>query len=90
MWLGNAGRQTAPAFAAFSTSCTSAVAEKANLYNNFLGLVLYGRGVRQLVQVQLARLRRKSKCHSKSKDMLKYSVMLLMLKRNGSLNAILN
>jgi insertion element IS1 protein InsB len=37
----------------------------------------------------LARLRRKSKCYSKSKDMLKYSVMLLMLKRNGNLEAIL-
>ncbi len=31
----------------------------------------------------LARLRRKSKCYSKSKEMLKYSVMLLMLKWNG-------
>jgi|GEM_PF-1207774 len=37
----------------------------------------------------LARLRRKSKCYSKRKDMLKYSVMLLMLKRNGNLDAIL-
>ncbi|MDP2902208.1 MAG: IS1 family transposase, partial [Methylovulum sp.] len=35
-------------------------------------------------------LRRKSKCHSKSKDMLKYSVMLLMLKWNGELDAIFN
>jgi hypothetical protein len=31
MWFGNAGRQTAPAFAAFSTSCTSAIAEKAGM-----------------------------------------------------------
>ena len=38
----------------------------------------------------LARLRRKLKCCSKSKDMLKYSVMLLMLKWNGELDAILN
>jgi len=38
----------------------------------------------------LARLRRKSKCYIKSKDMLKYSVMLLMLKWNGELDAILN
>ncbi|MDD5276386.1 MAG: IS1 family transposase, partial [Methylovulum sp.] len=37
----------------------------------------------------LARLRRKSKCYSKSMDMLKHSVMLLMLKWNGELNAIL-
>ena len=29
--LGDAGRQTAPAFAAFSTSCTSAVAEKVGM-----------------------------------------------------------
>jgi insertion element IS1 protein InsB len=38
----------------------------------------------------LARLRRKSKCYSKSKGMLKYSVMLLMLKWDGELKAILN
>ena len=38
----------------------------------------------------LARLRRKSKCCSKSKDMPKYSVMLLMLKWNGELDAMLN
>ena len=29
--LGDAGRQTAPAFAAFSSSCTSAVAEKVGM-----------------------------------------------------------
>ncbi|MGZ8927336.1 MAG: IS1 family transposase, partial [Methylobacter sp.] len=38
----------------------------------------------------LARLRRKSKCYSKSQKMLKYSVMLLMLKWNRDLEAILN
>jgi len=38
----------------------------------------------------LARLRRKSKCCSKSKDMPKYSVMLLMLKWNAELDAMLN
>jgi IS1 family transposase len=38
----------------------------------------------------LARLRRKSKCYSNSMKMLLYSVTLLMLKRNGKLNAIFN
>jgi len=38
----------------------------------------------------LARLRRKSKCYSKSEKMLKYSVMLLMAKHNGELKDILN
>jgi insertion element IS1 protein InsB len=47
-------------------------------------------GYNSLFRHFLARLRRKSKCYSKSKDMLKYSVMLLMLKRNGNLKAILN
>ncbi|HEY8158907.1 MAG TPA: IS1 family transposase [Methylobacter sp.] len=47
-------------------------------------------GYNSLFRHFLARLRRKSKCYSKSQDMLKYSVMLLMLKWNGELNAILN
>lgn len=46
-------------------------------------------GYNSLFRHFLARLRRKSKCYSKSRDMLKYSVMLLMLKRNGDLDAIL-
>ena len=46
-------------------------------------------GYNSLFRHFLARLRRKSKCYSKSKDMLKYSVMLLMLKWNDELNAIL-
>jgi len=46
-------------------------------------------GYNSLFRHFLARLRRKSKCYSKSMDMLKYSVMLLMLKRNGNLDAIL-
>jgi len=36
-------------------------------------------GYNSLFRHFLARLRRKSKCYSKSKKMLKYSVMLLML-----------
>jgi insertion element IS1 protein InsB len=40
-------------------------------------------GYNSLFRHFLARLRRKSKCYSKSKEMLKYSVMLLMLKWNG-------
>ena len=38
----------------------------------------------------LARLRRKTKCYSKCKNMLKYSLLLLMLKRNGELYFINN
>jgi insertion element IS1 protein InsB len=47
-------------------------------------------GYNSLFRHFLARLRRKSKCYSKSQDMLKYSVMLLMLKWNGELDTILN
>ena len=47
-------------------------------------------GYNSLFRHFLARLRRKSKCYSKSKKMLKYSVLLLMLKWNGKLEAILN
>ena len=46
-------------------------------------------GYNSLFRYFLARLRRKPKCHSKSMDMLKHSVMLLMLKWNGELDAIL-
>ncbi len=47
-------------------------------------------GYNSLFRHFLARLRRKSKCYSKSKEMLKYSVMLLMLKWNGDFETILN
>ena len=47
-------------------------------------------GYTSLFRHFLARLRRKSKCYSKSEMMLKYSVMLLMAKRNGELKSILN
>jgi insertion element IS1 protein InsB len=46
-------------------------------------------GYNSLFRHFLARLRGKSKRYSKSKGMLKYSVMLLMLKRNGNLKAII-
>jgi insertion element IS1 protein InsB len=46
-------------------------------------------GYNSLFRHFLARLRRKSKCYSKSQEMLKYSVMLLMLKWNGDLETIL-
>ncbi|MBI4621304.1 MAG: IS1 family transposase [Desulfobacterales bacterium] len=39
-------------------------------------------GYNSLFRHFLARMRRKSKCYSKSKEMLKYSVILLMLKWN--------
>jgi IS1 family transposase len=47
-------------------------------------------GYNSLFRHFLARLRRKSKCYSKSIKMLLYSVILLMIKRNGNLNAIFN
>ncbi|KFI37101.1 insertion element iS1 4 protein insB [Peptococcaceae bacterium SCADC1_2_3] len=47
-------------------------------------------GYNSLFRHFLARMRRKSKCYSKSKEMLKYSVILLMLKWNDGLQAMLN
>jgi len=47
-------------------------------------------GYNSLFRHFLARLRRKTKCYSKSKKMLQYSVELLMLKRNDELSSILN
>jgi len=47
-------------------------------------------GYNSLFRHFLARMRRKSKCYSKSKKMLKYSGTLLMLKWNHGLQAILN
>lgn len=46
-------------------------------------------GYNSLLRHFLARLRRKSKCYSKSREMLKYSVLLLMAKLNGELSIIL-
>ena len=42
-------------------------------------------GYNSLFRHFLARVRRKSKCYSKSRKMLEYSVMLLMAKWNGTL-----
>ena len=43
-------------------------------------------GYNSLFRHFLARMRRKTKCYSKSQEMLEYSVKLLILKRNGILN----
>ena len=45
-------------------------------------------GYNSLLRHFLARLRRKTKCYSKSVKMLRYSVMLLMLKWNDGIEAI--
>ena len=45
-------------------------------------------GYNSLFRHFLARLRRKSKCYSKSLDMLRYSVVMLMAKWNGSLTIV--
>ncbi|MBL8639295.1 MAG: IS1 family transposase, partial [Alphaproteobacteria bacterium] len=42
-------------------------------------------GYNSIFRHYLARLRRKSKCYSKSQDMLRYSVLLIMAKWNGTL-----
>ena len=47
-------------------------------------------GYNSLLRHFLARLKRKTKCYSKSTEMLQYSVMLLMLKWNGGILSILN
>ncbi len=47
-------------------------------------------GYNSLFRHFLARLRRKTKCCSKSKKILEYSIKLLMLKRNNELDAIIN
>jgi insertion element IS1 protein InsB len=45
-------------------------------------------GYNSLFRHVLARLRRKSKCYSKSLEMLRYSVVMLMAKWNGSLTIL--
>ena len=45
-------------------------------------------GYNSLFRHFLARLRRKSKCYSKSQDRLKEAVMMLMLKRNNQLSIL--
>jgi insertion element IS1 protein InsB len=47
-------------------------------------------GYNSLFRHFLARLRRKTKCYSKSETMLWYSVLLLMAKWNGELEYLLN
>ena len=47
-------------------------------------------GYNSLFRHFLARFRRKSKCYSKSENMLRYSALLLMAKWNGTLQSILN
>ena len=47
-------------------------------------------GYNSLFRHFLARLRRKTKCYSKSETMLRYSVLLLMAKWNGELKYLLN
>ncbi|MFT4204403.1 MAG: IS1 family transposase, partial [Chitinophagaceae bacterium] len=45
-------------------------------------------GYNSLFRHFLARMRRKTKCYTKSRKMLEYSILLLMLKRNGQLDLI--
>ena len=46
-------------------------------------------GYNRLFRHFLARLRRKTKCYSKSEKMLMYSVTLLMAKWNGQLDGLI-
>ncbi|MFT4202596.1 MAG: IS1 family transposase, partial [Chitinophagaceae bacterium] len=45
-------------------------------------------GYNSLFRHFLARMRRRTKCYTKSRKMLEYSILLLMLKRNGQLDLI--
>jgi len=45
-------------------------------------------GYNSLLRHFLARLRRKSKCYTKSEEMLKYSLILLMEKLNNNLSIL--
>ena len=45
-------------------------------------------GYNSLLRHFLARLRRKSKCYSKSQQMLRYSILMLMAKWNGTLTIL--
>ena len=45
-------------------------------------------GYNSLFRHYLARMRRKSKCYSKSKQMLELSMLLLMHKRNNTLSIL--
>ncbi len=45
-------------------------------------------GYNSLFRHFLARLRRKTKCYTKKLEMLKYSVIMLMLKRNKQLSIL--
>jgi insertion element IS1 protein InsB len=45
-------------------------------------------GYNSLFRHFLARMRRKSKCYSKSIKMLEYSILLLMMKRNNTLTIL--
>lgn len=46
-------------------------------------------GYNSILRHFLARLRRKSKCYTKSLEMLKCSVLLLMAKRNNGLSMVI-
>ena len=46
-------------------------------------------GYNSLFRHYLARMRRKSKCYSKSKQMLELSMLLLMHKRNNTLSILI-
>ena len=46
-------------------------------------------GYNSLLRHFLARLRRKTKCYTKSEEMLKYSIILLFAKRNEQLSILL-
>ena len=45
-------------------------------------------GYNSLFRHFLARLRRRTKCYTKSKEVLEYSLKLLMLKRNNQLSIL--
>ena len=74
-----------------------AAADHWNAYENFIPEDIHIQspkgtftveGYNSILRHFLARLRRKTKCYSKSAEMLEYSVIMLMLKMNGQLSIL--
>nr|WP_082089470.1 hypothetical protein [Methanosarcina horonobensis] len=69
--------------------CKSSIHKKNGIVNGRQRYKCHDCGYNSILRHFLARLRRKTKCYTKSIEMLKYSVLLLIKYRNREL-AILN
>jgi len=97
-YQGNRNRATALGDSLKGKEIETVATDYWQSYENFIPKEIHAQSKKETFTVEgynsilrhfLARLRRKTKCYSKCKEMLKYSILLLMLKRNGEL-AILN